>query len=310
MIPPEFPVQLSLLRTEFEDHVKDIRPELHRYCSRILGSVFDAEDVVQEALAKAFYYLPTTTVSNMRGWLFRVAHNKAMDHLRLSGKEVTSELDEVAATEPELPLERKDTIEFALSYLLKLTVKQRCCVVLKDVLDHSLAEISELLDASISEIKASLHRGRTRLRELSQVPQPEAPLLDSRQTQLLQTYVELFNARDFDAVRALLADDVRLDLVNRFQRQGAEVDPYFTRYSQADQWSFATGLVDSLPAMLIYDNASNTPVLHSFVLPTWRGEKIAEIRDYLFVPYVIESATVVKLAGELSRIARVLGEDL
>jgi len=296
MIPQEFSTELSRLRTEFEDHVKDLRPELHRYCSRILGSVIDAEDVVQEALAKAFYYLPTTTVTNMKGWLFRVAHNRAMDHLRLSGKERLDDLDDYPmANEPDHPLERKEALGLAMSFFMQLTVKQRCCVVLKDVMDHSLAEISELLDASVSEVKASLYRGRVRLRELGQSSRPQVAGLDPDQALRLATYVELFNARDYDAIRALLADDVKLDLVNRSQRRGAEVGLYFTRYAQFPQWSFAVGLVDNLPAVLIYDSASGAPVLHSFILLTWTDEKISEIRDYLFVPYVMSQAAVVDL---------------
>jgi len=296
MIPAEFSSDLSRLRTEFEDHVKDLRPELHRYCSRILGSVVEAEDVVQEALARAFYYLPTTTVTNMKGWLFRVAHHKAMDHLRLRGKEKFDALDDAPSPDdPDLPLEKKEAVALAVSYLMQLTVKQRCCVVLKDVMDHSLADISELLDASVSEVKASLHRGRMRLRELGQAPRSEV-VFDPGQTLRLQTYVDLFNARDFDAIRVLLTDDVRLDLVNRSQRRGAEVGLYFTRYGEFPQWSFGVGLVDGLPAVLIFDHTSGTPVRHSFILLDWSGDKIARIRDYLFVPYVMAEATVVDLS--------------
>src|SRR3954469_4437816 len=67
---------------EFEVLVQAIRPELHQYCARMIGSVIDAEDVVQEELAKAYASLPSTSVANLRGWLFRIAHNKAIDYLR------------------------------------------------------------------------------------------------------------------------------------------------------------------------------------------------------------------------------------
>ncbi len=74
---------LTRARAEFDELVSEIRPELHRYCARMTGSVIDGEDVVQDALAKAYNALATTSqVSNMRGWLFRIAHNKAIDHLR------------------------------------------------------------------------------------------------------------------------------------------------------------------------------------------------------------------------------------
>ena len=76
------PERAPLDPAEFAALVQELRPELHRYCARMIGSAIDAEDVVQEALAKAYAALPTTAVANMRGWLFRIAHNKAIDHLR------------------------------------------------------------------------------------------------------------------------------------------------------------------------------------------------------------------------------------
>src|SRR3954465_1258064 len=83
-------------RAEFKALVQEIRPELHRYCARMIGSVVDAEDVVQEALTKAYASLPQTTVANMRGWLFRIAHNKAIDHLRRASQQRLEHLDEQA----------------------------------------------------------------------------------------------------------------------------------------------------------------------------------------------------------------------
>ncbi len=73
--------------------------------------------------------------------------------------------------EPDVPFEKKEVLKLALSVFMKLTPKQRSCVVLKDVMDYSLAEISEFLDGSVSEVKAALHRGRARLRELSALVQ-------------------------------------------------------------------------------------------------------------------------------------------
>src|SRR3954466_13218048 len=78
----------------FEALVNEIRPELHRYCARMIGSAVDAEDVVQEALAKAYAALPGAPVVNVRGWLFRIAHNKAVDQLRRTRHEQAEYLDQ------------------------------------------------------------------------------------------------------------------------------------------------------------------------------------------------------------------------
>jgi RNA polymerase sigma-70 factor (ECF subfamily) len=286
-------------RAEFEELVKDIRPELHRYCARMIGSVVDAEDVVQDALAKAYYALPTTSVANMRAWLFRIAHNKAIDHLRRANHQPIEQLDEYPlVADVEAPLEEQELVALALSVFLKLAPKQRSCVILKDVMGYSLAEISELLDATVPEIKAALHRGRERLRELAKSVEVEAPapLLEEQERELLARYVDRFNARDFDAVRAMLADEVRLDLVNRTKRRGvAEVGEYFHRYAEVDDWRLALGAVDNRPAILAYDprEAASQPVY--FMLLAWEDAQVCLIRDYRYASYVMHDATVVEL---------------
>src|ERR1700686_5512093 len=61
----------------------ELRPKLHRYCSRMTGSVIDGEDVVQDALVKAIdAYAGTGSIADLEGWLFRIAHNAALDFLR------------------------------------------------------------------------------------------------------------------------------------------------------------------------------------------------------------------------------------
>jgi len=295
MTTPLLSPALARARAEFEELVKDIRPELHRYCARMIGSVVDAEDVVQDALAKAFYALPTTSVANMRGWLFRIAHNKAIDHLRRSSHQHLEKLDEYALlAEPDPPLEEQELVAVALSVFLKLAPKQRSCVILKDVIGYSLAEISELLDATVPEIKAALHRGRTRLRELSKSLTANEPApLDEQERELLARYIDRFNARDFDAVRAMLADEVRLDLINRSTRRGlAEVGEYFHRYNQVDDWHLALGAVENHPAILVYDSRepSSQPVY--FMLLAWDDAQVSLIRDYRYARYVMRDAAV------------------
>jgi RNA polymerase sigma-70 factor (ECF subfamily) len=278
---------------EFEALVQAIRPELHRYCARMIGSVVDAEDVVQDALAKAYASLPTTSVANMRGWLFRIAHNKAIDHLRRASNQRMEHLDEHALfADPDPPLDERELVALALSVFLKLAPKQRSCVILKDVMGYSLADISELLDATVPEIKAALHRGRTRLRELAKsVTADGLTPRDEQERELLAWYIDRFNARDFDAVRAMLADDVRLDLINRTTLRGrAEVGEYFHRYDQLDDWQLALGAVENRPAILFYDSRAPSSQPAYFILLAWDERRVSLIRDYRYAPYVMRDA--------------------
>ena len=90
-------------RDRFMQLVDDLRPELHRYCARMTGSVFDGEDVVQDTLAKAYYALgQMMEPPNLKPWLFRIAHNTAMDFLkRYERKNVDFVPDVPERAEPE-----------------------------------------------------------------------------------------------------------------------------------------------------------------------------------------------------------------
>jgi RNA polymerase sigma-70 factor, ECF subfamily len=274
----------------FEALVKAVRPDLLRYCARMVGSAADAEDVVQDALTRAFHAFPaTSSADNLRGWLFRIAHNKAIDHLRRFRNEPLEYLDEyLPGVEIDQPLEEKELVSVALSVFLKLTPKQRSCVILKDVLEYSLAEISDLLDASVPDIKAALHRGRTRVREIAKSMDPNAPVaLDPVEKAQLEQYVERFNARDFDALRAMLAEDVRLDLVNRLKRRGrAEVGLYFTNYDSIDDWRLSVGVVEDRPAILVYASEEASSPLY-FIFLTWDGPRLSHIRDFRYARHIM-----------------------
>jgi RNA polymerase sigma-70 factor (ECF subfamily) len=285
-------------RGEFEELVKQIRPELHRYAARMVGSALDGEDVVQEAVLKAFNSLgDLKSGANLRGWLFRIAHNKAIDHLRARKLQTMEQLDEnLIADAQDSPLEQKEATALALKVFLRLAPRQRSCVILKDVLGYSLAEISALLQSSVAEIKAVLHRGRYRLRELGKTIETDsAPVLSEREFKLLNRYVERFNARDFEAVRQMLTEETRLDLVGKAKHLGANEihDNYFHNYNKLRDWRFAPGIVENRPAILVFDseNKSATQPLYFLVL-TIENDQIAAIRDYRYARYVTEDAEI------------------
>src|SRR5215470_1764475 len=105
--------------------VGDLRPELHRYCARLTGSVIEGEDIVQETLARAFYALSLSEeVPPLRPWLFRIAHNAAMDFLKSHGNKYTdlaAEIDEGPGLE-----DRPDpaVVREAIACFLSLPVAQ------------------------------------------------------------------------------------------------------------------------------------------------------------------------------------------
>ena len=127
---------------------------------------------------------------------------------------------------------------------MRLPRVQRSSVILMDVLGYSLNEIGAIMDASLPAVKSALHRGRTRLHELANEPEDAPPpVLSPTERTLLAGYIDRFNARDYDAVRAMLAEEVRLDLVNRVQLNGkAEVAALLHQLRERDAAALRAGL--------------------------------------------------------------------
>jgi len=282
-------------RRRFLALVEDVRPDLHRYCARMTGSVADGEDVVQDALARAYYELSELKeVPMLRPWLFRIAHHRALDWLRRYDRRMVEPLDdavELAANDaPDSALVRDEAVRAAASRFLELAPVQRSCVILKDVLGHSLEEIAALLVLTVPAVKAALHRGRARLRELSAMPAPALPR--RAVSPAIARYVALFNARDWDGVRALLADDVKLDLVSRWKRAGRrEVSGYFTNYDSKSDWHLVPGWLDGREVIAVLRNPRETRPVY-FMELTLAGGLVAAIRDFRYVPYIAREAAI------------------
>ncbi len=274
-----------------------LRPKLHRYCARMAGSVIDGEDIVQEALLKALRAVGGgIIVERPEQWLFRIAHNAAHDHLRRQSRErsLMAEAD-ISTVEDEST--RADSLHIARASLrtfMHLTVTQRSAVILVDVLGLTLHEACEVTGATLAATKAALHRGRTELQSLAALPEEViAPALNAEEERRLRRYVDLFNARDFDAVRALIAEDIQLEVVNRTRMRGkAEVSNYFGNYSRAHDWALSLGFVDGRPAILVHDPVAPEAGLRGFMLLEWLGDEVAGIRDFRYAPYCLAEADV------------------
>jgi RNA polymerase sigma-70 factor, ECF subfamily len=282
-------------REAFDRILGELRPRLHRYCARMTGSVVDGEDVVQEALVKAIEaYSGDVAIGNPEGWLFRVAHNTALDALRRRARRdaVHADADLDMIVDPIAVAEDRQAAAAGLRVFLRLTVVQRSSVILMDVLGHTIQEVAGIIDATVPAVKAALHRGRARLRELAGEPDDRPlPMLAEPERSRLAAYVDRFNARDFDAVRDMLADEIRLELVNRLRLSGRkDVGNYFHRYAEVGDWRFVAGLVDRRPAILVLDPGDLAVPPKYFILLEWRGDGIESIRDFLFARYAIDGA--------------------
>jgi RNA polymerase sigma-70 factor (ECF subfamily) len=262
------------------------------------GSVIDGEDLVQDVVVKAIHAFDRSgPISHLDGWLFRIAHNVALNFLvrRARQNAVLSNEDMSMLSDSANEAEAREIATVSLRTFMRLPVAQRASVILKDVLGYSIEEVGDITGASIASVKANLHRGRASLGKLAREPDDTPlPVLREPERSRLKLYVDRFNARDFDAVREMLAEDVRLDLVNAALRRGRSgVESYLGNYGGSNEWQLSVGFLDRRPALLVQhaDDPLGRPT--NFILLEWAGDKVMNIRDFTHARYVVEDAEVI-----------------
>jgi RNA polymerase sigma-70 factor (ECF subfamily) len=277
----------------------EMRPRLHRYCARMTGSVIDGEDVVQDALVKAYAARASIAgLDNPQAWLYRIAHNAALDFLRQRARVPLMENDEELVTLAAPDCTDPEIAATCLRSFMRLPPLQRGAVILRDVLGHSLEESALITGSSEPAVKSALQRGRERLRALASEPAELAfPDLDDAVGARLMAYVDGFKSGDFDAVRAMLADEVRLELVTKMRRNGkSEVGEYFGAYAAAKQWAFAPAMVEGRAAMLVFDRRESLDTPVYFVTLDFAGDRVLGIRDFLYARYAMDGIDIRALA--------------
>jgi RNA polymerase sigma-70 factor (TIGR02960 family) len=245
--------------TAFRALTDPYRRELQLHCYRMLGSVQDAEDLVQETLLAAWRGLDRFEGrSSVRTWLYRIATNRCLNALRDSGRrpaEVPRNLpvptrvtepiwlepypDSLlggipdAAPGPEARYETKESVALAfVTGLQHLPPRQRAVLVLKDVLGFSAAEVAELVDSSEPSVNSALQRARTGLSDrIATADRDRAPLPDSAaERDLVSRFADAFAANDVERVVALMTDDAVLSMPPEpVEYEGRETIDHFFR---------------------------------------------------------------------------------
>jgi RNA polymerase sigma-70 factor (ECF subfamily) len=254
------------------------------------GSVLDGEDVVQEALFEAYRKLDKFDDRlPLKPWLYRIAHNRAIDFLRKQKvrREAEGALSEPAPIPPLNPslLNLAPAVE---RLVINLPPMERACVLLKDVFDYSLEEIAELVGSTVGGVKSALNKGRSKLAR-----GPHTIRRQTRQSpqlaELLRLYVERFNRRDWNGVRELIHADARLRITNCFA--GRVEDGYFANFGLFPHpWKLALGELDQEPVVFLLGGWMPEARPSAVVRFDFRGDQIEDIRHYTRCPWLFTAA--------------------
>lgn len=298
---------------DFLDALVPLRPDLHRYCLRLTGDVWDAEDLVQDALLRVFALLGKidADLENPRAYLLRTATHVWIDRVRRRERErgVVAE----AAAEPMLaaagdrgPAQTASVRDAAGVLLERLAPRERAAVLLKDVFDLSLDETASILKTSTGAVKAALHRGRERLADeaVAKVDRPVPPRA------LVDRFVAALSAKDLATLEAICSADLTVELVG-----GAELETFAGSRSFFEHAHFVmpqmglgadpqwrTALFEGEPVVLGFrtlDGVTGLNEIHR--IEASDDGRIARIRCYCFCPDTLRAVAAQLGVGALPR---------
>ena len=303
MDPGEFPDALrNDLRTawhRYVDQLVPLRPALYGYCRRLAGNVWDAEDLVQDTLLRAFAHWGVTypPIRDPRAYLLRTATNVWIDTVRrrqTEARDSSAELDRVPATAAG-PETSSDVRDAGTVLLQRLSPQECAAVVLKELFDMTLDEIADLLATTAGAVKAALHRGRGRLRQPSGAsaarrPRPSAQLLDR--------FIAAYNAKDVKGLVALMLEGGATENVGNSFHIGSDAAEGTPRFLHAvvhghREWPpefqreaarIERAEFEGEPIVLAFRTYRGREALESIYRFEEEDGRIARIRSYVFCP--------------------------
>jgi RNA polymerase sigma-70 factor (TIGR02960 family) len=244
----------------FSERVEPYRRELQLHCYRMLGSLQDAEDAVQETLVSAWRGIDGfQEKSSLRAWLYRIATNRCLNMIRDRRRRPPGDLPFVpppptrmqevtwlepypddllpdSKPQPDSRYEQREAVGLAfVTALQRLPVTQRTVLVLRDVLGFRASEVARILEATEATVNSSLQRARSALKERNPAAHERAPLPDSLQERrLAEEFADAFEVGDMGRVVALLSQDAWVTMPpEEFEYQGHTAIAEFLAHGQA-----------------------------------------------------------------------------
>jgi RNA polymerase sigma-70 factor (ECF subfamily) len=302
--------------TAFAALLEPYRRELHAHCYRMLGSIYDADDALQDASLRAWKALPRfERRSSLRSWLYTIATNTCLTQIQRRPKRVLP-IDYGAASDPlggpgqpitetvwiepypdtdledglagpEARYEQRESVELAfIAALQHLPATQRAVLILREVLGFSAKEVAETLDTTVAGVNSALQRARAsieaRAPERSQQETLRA-LGDEELEEIVKTYVDAWERNDVEAVVALLAEDAAISMPPLASWFGPreEFAEFLRRFpmSGAIRWRMRITTANGQPAFGAYawDEQEQAYLAFALNVLTFRGDKVTDV---------------------------------
>jgi RNA polymerase sigma-70 factor, ECF subfamily len=305
---------------DFRRLVEPHRGELHAHCYRMLGSVHDAEDALQEALLRAWRGLPRFDGrSSLRSWLYRIATNTSLDLIARRRRRVLpvdygpasdphGEFDEPLVESvwvepypdeqlgvedglaaPEARYEQRESVELAfIAAVQHLPATQRAVLILRDVLGFSAREAAETLDTTVNSVNSALRRARSaadeRLPERSQQATLRA-LGDERVRKVVESYMDALDRGDLQAITSMLAEEAGWSMppYASWYRGKEAVRGFLVSGPLRERWRHLPSHANGQPAVGCYLwNADSGRYLAAVLdVLTLKGGLIAEVTGFV-----------------------------
>jgi RNA polymerase sigma-70 factor (ECF subfamily) len=295
--PAGLQAELKSRWQDYVDLIEPVRPDLYAYCRGLTASVWDAEDLVQDTLLRGFAHLGFLgqKVGHLRAYLLRAASNTYIDTVRRRSTEerIVDERPPIPtpATRPDTHAELRDA---GARLLQRLAPQERAAVVLKDVFELSIREVSEILATSEGAVKNALHRGRGRLQESDDTPERRsAPSM-----QLVDRFIELYDAKDVGGLVELLVDGGSAENVGfglQYGRDAFDGTEHFLHKAvhgheewpaafQPESVRLATSTFEGAALVLCFATRAGREALEQVLRFDDVEGKISRLRGYAFCP--------------------------